>query len=65
MNNAFCFILKDLFVLEIFTLCPYFFDHVGKRLDKKARVNFKIYDAMNWEINNCNTYIAHYLKKWR
>ena len=26
-----------------------FFSHVGKRLDKKAKVNFKIYDGINWE----------------
>ena len=26
-------------------LCQYFFDHVGKWLDRKANVNFKIYDV--------------------
>ena len=29
--------------------CPKCFDRVGKRLHKKAKVNFKIYDVMNWE----------------
>ena len=29
-----------------------------KRLDKKTKVNFKIYDVINWEINNYNTHIA-------
>ena len=30
-------------------------DHVGKRLDKKAKVNFEIYDVTNWEANDYNT----------
>ena len=33
--------LKALFVLEILKFLPWFFDCVGKRLDKKAKVNFK------------------------
>ena len=27
------------------SFCPDFFGHVGKQLDKKAKVNFKIYDV--------------------
>ena len=42
MNKAFYFILKSLFVLEIFTFLPWLFGYVEKRLDKKAMVNFKI-----------------------
>ena len=41
IKNAFHFILK--------TICPDFFGHVGKRLDKKDKINY-------------NTYIAQYLK---
>ena len=44
-------------------LCSDFFGHVGKRFDKKAEVNFKIYDVINLERNNCNTQIVQYLKK--
>ena len=44
MNNAFYFMLKVLFVLEIFTLSQ-LFGYAGKRLDKNAKVNFKIYDV--------------------
>ena len=29
-----------------------FFDHVEKRLDKKATDNFKIYDVIEWATNN-------------
>ena len=29
--------------------------HLGKRLDKKAKVNFKISDVIDWQTNNCNT----------
>ena len=37
--------------------------HMGKRLEKKAKVNFKIYDVITSETNNCSTRIAQYLKK--
>ena len=37
MKNDFYFMLKALFVLEIFKFCPDFFGHVGKQLDKKAK----------------------------
>ena len=40
-----------------------FFGHVGKRLDKKAEVNFEIYDVTTWGTSNYNTHIAQYLKK--
>ena len=63
MNNAFYFILKALFLLKIFTFFPDFFGSVGKWLDKKAKVNFKIYDATDWNINIYNKHIARYLKK--
>ena len=33
-----------LFFLKIFNFCPDFFGHVGIWLDKKAKVNCKIYD---------------------
>ena len=41
MKNAFYFMLKAHFVLEIFVL--FFFSYGEKRLDKKAKINFKIY----------------------
>ena len=43
--------------------CSDFFSDVGKQLDKKAKVNFKIYNFPNWETNNYNTHVAQYLKK--
>ena len=49
--------------LRYLNICPYFFDHVGKRLDKKAKVNSKIYDVTDWTTNNSNTHTAQYLKK--
>ena len=58
MNNALYFVINALFILEIFNFCLDFFGHVGKQLDKKANVNFRI----------CNiyyTYIAQYLKNLR
>ena len=64
MKNAFYFTLNTLFVLKTFRFyIPNFFNHVGKCLVKKAMVNFKIYDASDWETNNYNTHIALYLKK--
>ena len=42
-----------------------FFGNVGKRLDKKAKVNFKICDVTDWEVSNYNAHIDQYIKKWR
>ena len=42
---------------------PNFLAHVGKRLDKTVKVNFKVYDVANWKANNYNTHIAQNLKK--
>ena len=50
MKNAF-FTLKALFVLEIFQFLLYIFDHAGKRLDQKAKLNLKIYDIANCQIS--------------
>ena len=45
MESAFYFMLKALFVLKIFTYLSWLFGYVEKRLDKKAKVNLKIYDV--------------------
>ena len=61
--NAFYFTSKALFVLKVFRFLSWLFGHVAKRLDKKDKVNFKIYDATVWLKNNRNTHIAQYFKK--
>ena len=43
--------------------CRGSFGHARKRLDKKTKVNFKVYDLTNWETNNYNTHITQCLKK--
>ena len=43
MKNAFNFVLKVLFVLEIFTFLFRLFGYVKKRLDKETVVNFIVY----------------------
>ena len=48
MENTFYFMLKTYFILKIFTFLSWLFGHVGKRLDKKPKVNFKIYDVTDW-----------------
>ena len=60
LKNTFYFIVKALFVLEIFKFCPDFLGHVGKQLDKM--VILKINDV-KLSTNNCNTHISQYLKK--
>ena len=45
IKNAFYFMIKALFVLEIFTFLSWLFNYVGNRLDKKAMVNYKTYDV--------------------
>ena len=52
MTNAFYFMLKTFFFLEIFTFLSWLFGYVEKRLYKKAKVNFKIYDVKDWTTNN-------------
>ena len=39
-------------------MCLGFSSHAGKRLAKKAKGNFKVYNVINWETNNYNTHIA-------
>ena len=58
MKPAFYFILKTLFVLRIFKFLSWFFGHVRKQLDKKAKAIFKIYDVTDCQTNNYNTHIA-------
>ena len=41
--------------LRYLNFCPDFFGHIEKRLDKKTKVNLKIYDAKDWQTNNYNT----------
>ena len=40
--------------------CADFFDHVGK--DKKAKLNFKVYDVTTSTTNNYNIHIANISK---
>ena len=63
MENAFHFTLKVLSVLEIYKFLFRLISHVGKQLDRKAKVILLIYDVTNGKVNNYNTYIARYLKK--
>ena len=62
-KNAFHFMLKACLVFKIFKFLSRLFGHVVKRLDKKAKVNSKICDVLNWETNYFNTHITKYLKK--
>ena len=48
MKNGFYSMLKALFIREIFRFLSWHFRYIGKRLDKKAKVNKKIYDVIFW-----------------
>ena len=48
-------------MLFTFTFLTYIFGHEGKWLDKKAKVNSKIYDVTGWVTTNYNTYIPQNL----
>ena len=54
--------LKFLFVLKIFKYlsCQ---KKTRKRLDKKAKVNFRSYDVTAQTTDNYNSHISQYLKK--
>ena len=45
MKNAFYFILKALLVIEIFKFLSWLFASVEEQLDRKAKVNFKVYEV--------------------
>ena len=62
-EKTFYFMLKHLFVLEIFTFLSLLFGYAEKRLDEKAMVNIKIFDVTDWTTNNCNTHITQNIKK--
>ena len=55
--------LQVLFVLKTLKFLSRPFSNVGKRLDKKVKVNFKIYDTTDWETNNSNTNNTQFLKR--
>ena len=64
LNMMFFISSEKLFsFLRYLQFCPDFFCYIGKQLDKKTKVNFRIYDVTNWNTNNCNKHIARYLKK--
>ena len=55
--------ISSLFTFEIYMFFVLTFGYVGKLVDKKAMVNFKIYEVTDWTRNNCNTNVSQYLKK--
>ena len=60
MKNALCFTLTAFLILKIFKFLSCFFGYVGKRLNLKDTVDFKIHDVTIWVTNNCNILIAQY-----
>ena len=59
----FYFMLKALFVANIFIFLSWLFGYVEKQFDKEAMVNFNMYDVTDWTANNYNTHITKYFKK--
>ena len=41
----------------------FLFGYIGRRLDEKAKVNFKDYDVINCDTNSYYTHIAQYRQK--
>ena len=58
MENAFYFMLKAVFVLEIFTFSSWLFGYAEKWLNKKAMVNFNIFNVTDYTANIYNTRIV-------
>ena len=52
---------QALFVLKILKFFSGVFGHVEKRLGKKDKIHFEIYDVTTWLTMNYNTHIAQYL----
>ena len=62
MRNTFYFTLKTLFVFDVFKFLFWFLGHVDKRLVKKAKVDFKIYDITNKQMKYTYSQISQELK---
>ena len=58
MKNVSYFILKTF--LEIFTFLSQLFGYVEKQLNKKVKVNFKIYDVTDWTFSNYDWILSSY-----
>ena len=56
------FTLKAIFLLKIFKFLFCLFGYVEKRLEKRAKVNFKIYDATSQKTNSYNTRCKYNMK---
>ena len=54
---------NNLYFLKMSTFLSRLFCHVGKRLDKKAKVNYKSYEIKDWTENNYNKHIAKQFQK--
>ena len=61
MKNIFYFILKDLIVLKVFKFLSRLSGDVGKQLEQKRKISFKIYDVTTCETISYNALIAQYL----
>ena len=57
------FLFELSLLLTYLNFCPDFLDHVVKKLNQKAKVNFKT-SFIDWEINYYHANIAQYLTKW-
>ena len=64
-EKGFLFHVKNCFCSEDIYNFVLNFWYIENRLDKKVKFNFKIYDVTDWTTNNCNTYIAQYIKSRR
>ena len=51
-NDEKCFLCHVKSSFDTFPFLPWLFGYLEKRIDKKAMVNFKIYDATDWTTNN-------------
>ena len=65
MKNAFLSTQKLFSLFRYITFCANLFGHARIRLIKKTKVNLRIYDVTNRQINICNTHIRQYFKKSR
>ena len=65
IEKNFSITLKALLFSRYLNVCSDFLGHVEKQLYKKAKLDFKIYNVINWETNNYNTHISHISREVR
>ena len=63
MKNVFLIYVRSSFRFWDIYVLSLLFGYVKERVDKKAKIKFKVHGVTDWTSNNWYTHIVQYLKK--